>query len=495
MCVRESSFEDAVGLCEELGSRLCTAAELERGESVPEACGFDSAFVWSWVSGGVAQCSGNSSLGVAGRPGEWFSFRPAAANALIEVRLLAEGQAEGEISSSIAPDIFDGHGDRVPTPVPPTLHSRRDGSMLRWNTSMAGTGPFFVRVMATAQHSVVMAALEPYVAVSNTARASNWSAAAPLLFSNGVPAVVRLPFPFMFFGVEQQQIWVSLAGYILFEEQRSGAFADVGSSHSAVVACAGEFETEAPVTMMQSETELQVQWRGALFNSSKVSDVSLSLHRSGSVSIEWAAVHLASGGSLGSGLATWLLSDPAAQIWNTSLTVADGAQIQDETGGTRAGAVVLGAHASASVVPMDASRYFGASADVRLFHQNSTSSQGSPCKRASSSPNAVAACGLRCVTCLAVPTSCSFSRVVRHTNKTGDRSGGGDRSHTACRLHDYLCAHSARRECWVGRLVQVHEVQQWMLRVLGSPATCIFLAGHAQTWGCRHPPRRNPQRL
>ena len=83
MCVRESTFEDAAGLCQELGSRLCTAAELERGEGVPEACGFDSVFVWSWVSGGAAQCLGNSSLGVAGRPGEWFSFRPTASNALI----------------------------------------------------------------------------------------------------------------------------------------------------------------------------------------------------------------------------------------------------------------------------------------------------------------------------------------------------------------------------------------------------------------------------
>ena len=354
MCVRESTFEDAAGLCQELGSRLCTAAELERGEGVPEACGFDSVFVWSWVSGGAAQCPGNSSLGVAGRSGEWFSFRPTAANAFVEVRLLVEGQAEGLILSSIAPDIFDGHGDRVPTPVPPTLHSRRDGSMLRWNTSTAGTGPFFVRGVVTARHSVVVASPQPYQVVLEEVRSPDWSAAAPLSVADAAVGV-RLPFPFKFFGVEHGQIWVGASGYISFEEQRSGSFADVGSAHSAIIACGGQFELDgAAVTMMQSETELQVRWRGSLFESTEVSDVSLSLYRDGSMSIGWAAIHL-SGGSLEFGLSAWLLSDPER---NMSLT--EGAQISDESesGSTLAGAIMLsGPAAAAKVVPMDASRY------------------------------------------------------------------------------------------------------------------------------------------
>ena len=42
LCVRESTYSDAEGLCEELGSRLCTVAELGRREGMPEACGYDS---------------------------------------------------------------------------------------------------------------------------------------------------------------------------------------------------------------------------------------------------------------------------------------------------------------------------------------------------------------------------------------------------------------------------------------------------------------------
>ena len=362
MCVRESTFEDAAGLCQELGSRLCTAAELERGEGVPEACGFDSVFVWSWVSGGAAQCPGNSSLGVAGRPGEWFSFRPTVANAFLEVRLLAEGQAEGEISSSIAPDIFDGHGDRVPTLVAPTLYSRRDGSMLRWNTSTAGTGPFFVRVVVTARHSVVVASPQPYEVVLKEVRSSDWSTAAPLSASHGAAVAVRLPFAFKFFGVEQQHIWVSKSGYISFEEQRRGTFADVGSIHSAVVACGGHFELArdgAAVTMMQSATELQVRWRGALFNSSELSDVVLSLNRDGSVSIGWAAVHLSSGGSSENGLVAWL-SLNATVVGNGSETF--------ET-------VLLGADASAHTISIDATRYFATSATLRPYSVNTSADQ------------------------------------------------------------------------------------------------------------------------
>ena len=352
--MRESTFEDAAGLCKELGSRLCTAAELGRGEGVPEACGYNSAFAWSWIKpgGGVAQCAGNSSLGVGGQPGEWFSFRPTAANAFLEVQLVAEGLVDGE--ASIVPDIFDGHGDRVPTPVPPTLHFRHAGSMLRWNTSTAGTGPFFVRAVAPFQHSVVVASPQPYQVVLEEVRSPDWSAAAPLSVADAAVGV-RLPFPFKFFGVEHGQIWVGASGYISFEEQRSGSFADVGSAHSAIIACGGQFELDgAAVTMMQSETELQVRWRGSLFESTEVSDVSLSLHRDGSMSIGWAAIHL-SGGSLEFGLSAWLLSDPER---NMSLT--EGAQISDESesGSTLAGAIMLsGPAAAAKVVPMDASRY------------------------------------------------------------------------------------------------------------------------------------------
>eukprot|EP01051_Picozoa_sp_SAG22_P033690 SAG22_NODE_14883_length_362_cov_1.163498_2_plen_77_part_01 len=77
----------------------------------------------------MAECPGNGSLGVAGRAGEWYSFVSAAANTVHEVRLLAEGDVDGAVFlSSIAPDILDGYGDRVPTSVPPTVYFRPGAS-------------------------------------------------------------------------------------------------------------------------------------------------------------------------------------------------------------------------------------------------------------------------------------------------------------------------------------------------------------------------------
>eukprot|EP01051_Picozoa_sp_SAG22_P006921 SAG22_NODE_469_length_10143_cov_5.595181_3_plen_80_part_00 len=47
MCVRESTYEEAASLCEELGGRLCTVPELGRDEGNPEACGYDGSFAVS----------------------------------------------------------------------------------------------------------------------------------------------------------------------------------------------------------------------------------------------------------------------------------------------------------------------------------------------------------------------------------------------------------------------------------------------------------------
>ena len=164
MCVRESTFQEAESLCLELGARLCTVLELGVEEGQPGACGYDSAFAWryesslfhqhpvshflfahfcagcsdcSWAApgGGVTPCTGNSSSGTAGRPGDWYSFVPAAPNMHHEVRLLLDRATAEGAAFLISPDIFDGSGGRVPTSSPPTLHSRPDGAMLRWNMS------------------------------------------------------------------------------------------------------------------------------------------------------------------------------------------------------------------------------------------------------------------------------------------------------------------------------------------------------------------------
>ena len=157
MCVREAVYSDAAGLCMELGSRLCTVSELSNGEGRPESCGYDSGFVWSWAApdSGMDLCA-NGSLGVAGRPGEWYSFLPGAASAYHEVRLLSEGAliSDSRTTFTIDTDIFDSNAERVTTPVSPTLHHRPDGIMLRWNVTAAAAaaGRFYLRASASVLH-------------------------------------------------------------------------------------------------------------------------------------------------------------------------------------------------------------------------------------------------------------------------------------------------------------------------------------------------------
>ena len=77
--------------------------------------------------------------------------------------MLAEkANTDDENSFSIDTDTFDGYGDIVLTAVPPTLYFRPDGAMLRWNTTL-GSGPYYVRSMATAEHSITLA-MPPHTA-------------------------------------------------------------------------------------------------------------------------------------------------------------------------------------------------------------------------------------------------------------------------------------------------------------------------------------------
>ena len=166
----------------ELGCALCQSLDLERDNLVhvgttqhlhggtkalysakpvshflfTHYCAGCSDCSWAAPGGGVTPCTGNSSLGTAGRPGDWYSFVTAAPNMHHEVRLLLDGATAEGAAFSISPDIFDGSGDRAPTSTPPTLHSRPDGAMLRWNTT-SGTGPFFVRAAASVRYSMAVA--------------------------------------------------------------------------------------------------------------------------------------------------------------------------------------------------------------------------------------------------------------------------------------------------------------------------------------------------
>ena len=110
MCVRERTYAEAESLCREMGGRPCTAAELAQGEGSPAACGYDTIFRWSWVSGSAETCqSTNQSLGMAGSPGAWFSFVPTVLNEYYEVQLLSLDPHHGDSFTILG--VFDDHAE------------------------------------------------------------------------------------------------------------------------------------------------------------------------------------------------------------------------------------------------------------------------------------------------------------------------------------------------------------------------------------------------
>jgi hypothetical protein len=62
-CVRESSFADAAELCQEMGGRLCTAGELERGEGDGSVCGCGTNNWHAYVKCSLTLCYDCNKLG------------------------------------------------------------------------------------------------------------------------------------------------------------------------------------------------------------------------------------------------------------------------------------------------------------------------------------------------------------------------------------------------------------------------------------------------
>ena len=310
-CVREASFSEGESLCLELGSRLCTVPEVQAGEGMPGLCDYDAWSTWSWAApgDGFAECT-NGSYGVAGSSSEWYSFAPRAA-AVYEVRLLAETDASAE--NLISVEIYDREGERVQTETPPALHrGRLQSVMLRWNTTGAGAGPFFVRTISAAPPTVLHS-----IAVAATPSRWDRSQDAPhfvgewtdLQMETGASQRVDLPFTFSYFGVKYARLFVSACAYVTFEEPTwTGPFVGTGGIWSAVLAAAGEFDVnsdEAAVSARSDDDHLTVSWVGHYAGSHALSNVSITLQIDGTVSIEWNTLRLS--GSLSHMLASWLV--------------------------------------------------------------------------------------------------------------------------------------------------------------------------------------------
>ena len=245
MCVRGSSYDDASSRCTETGGRLCTANELNQGEGDPATCSYDSLFKWSWVDTPADACNfANQSLGMPGRSGLWFSFHPTAVNVIHEIQLRSES-FDGDSFTILG--VFDGNAETVPG-QPATLHHREDGVMLRWNATQF-RGAAFVHVSSTADIArYTMAAFVPPVyswqGVPSLAPQSFGAVALPMQKDGAVAVDLQ----FIFFGLVYDSLWVSSFGMILFEPPSAlgSPFGGVATTHSAVIAAAGEYDLPEP---------------------------------------------------------------------------------------------------------------------------------------------------------------------------------------------------------------------------------------------------------
>ena len=339
MCVRESSYADASSLCTEMGGRLCTANELEQGEGDPATCSYDSIFKWSWVDTPADTCSfSNQSLGMGGRNGVWFSFVPTVTHAFYEIQLRSEGSFDGDTFTILG--VFDAHAEMMPG-QPATMYHRENGAMLRWNATQAGSAAFVHISSLVPNADYTMAAVVPsvYSWRAVPSQASQSFGAARLSLQKGSAVAVDLQFSFPYFGLQYRRVWVSSFGMILFEQPSAVGtpFGGVGSTHSAIMAAAGEYDLNragAYVTFQVSPTELEVAWHAPLFGSDAFSDVAATLRADGSIVITWETIDLSNGGSLGHRLAA--LFEGTAE-----LPLADGAEIADASGRSSDGSVFV----------------------------------------------------------------------------------------------------------------------------------------------------------
>ena len=178
-------------------------------------------------------------------------------------------------------------------------------------------------------------------------------------------SLVDLAFSFPFYGVAYSQLFVSAtAGYVTFEEPRSSHGFGVVVPRSAVVVCYGVFDLDsdkAAVKMAQSDSEHIIRWHAPLFHSNRASDVSLVLWKNGSLRIRWDQVSL-EGGSLGNGLAKWLMQPGTQSLQISNQSTAD------EPGG----ATILGLPNSSHTLPVDATKFFPGGMQMQYFYPNSS---------------------------------------------------------------------------------------------------------------------------
>ena len=170
MCIREASKHEAVEMCEDRGSRLCTAPELLDGVANPSACGFESQWTWLWAEDPQDECSGDeSSLAVSGSPGAWFSFSSTNVG-YYEVQLITLG-AGAAFSMTI-------HG-RDTQVIPTTVASNETDSVaVGWNATRRGE-VFFAHVTG----NDLDAEFYPVIAVTPSASNSTVAGAAPSLMA------------------------------------------------------------------------------------------------------------------------------------------------------------------------------------------------------------------------------------------------------------------------------------------------------------------------
>lgn len=312
---RESSAAAASTICMELGGRLCAVDEVVQHTASPSDCSYDSIWTWSWVENSAELCPGNQAAAVAGSFAGWFELSPLRLG-LHEIQIHTHASVARTFQFNS--DIRQANGDLVPLSKPPALYTKSDTLMLRWNISRAEltSSPHYLYVTSSnvdAEYSVSLAVPPTYSWRKGTSVLMRDQASWRRLHmptGTDAPEQVDLGMDFEFYGRKFSQVFVSSAGYIAFQRPQDNSA--VMGEVPCIIPIAGELDLNrdgSMISLSQTPDEFSVRFYAPLYNSSMFSDVTATLHRNGSIAIDWVSTRIEDTTSLKHREICWLSFD------------------------------------------------------------------------------------------------------------------------------------------------------------------------------------------
>lgn len=236
--------------------------------------------------------------------------------------------------------LFQGIYDADTNLVHAVVYSSHGRTSMRFNASNANT-QYFALVAPVPEVDIgssfaIQSSVVPSEYVWYWDTPTVVSATERLQVNVGESVEVRLPFPFTWFGIQYEHVFVTACGYIRFDQGDDTDMFRAGGAISVAWAIYDMSRPGSTVMMATSAESVTVSWHAPLFSSSLFSDTAITLHVNGSVVLQWDRVVLDDAATLTYQLCCSYsfdkVGDPYADDYNTS-TSAYAIPIVEETAG------------------------------------------------------------------------------------------------------------------------------------------------------------------